>query len=104
MPAITVKRKPKAKSIKNVAPKTATKTKAVKKAKPKKRSLADIKLECAQKGLEVAAEYDKRFRDTWLYTLGEDVEPVLRTAIVHKPKKAKKKLSWADLKATAKTK
>lgn len=97
MPAITVNRKSRTKTVTKVA----AKPKAKKQPKPKQRSLADIKLECAKKGLEVAEEYDKRFRNTWLHTLGEDVEPVLRASIVHKPKKAKKKLSWGDLKASA---
>ena len=80
----------------------ATKTKATPKrvkktAKPKEMTLTQAKAECARLGLEVAMEYDKRYKNTWLYTLGKDVEPVLRSSIVHKKKPAKKKLSWKEL-------
>ena len=65
--------------------------------KPARMTLRQAKIEAAQLGLEVAAQYDKRFINTWLYTLGQDVEPVERKAIVHKPKATKKKLSWDQL-------
>lgn len=75
------------------------KTKTKKKTKKAARlTLAEIKLRCAELGLQVAEEYDKRYKNTWLYTMGDkSVEPVLRTSIVHVKKKEKKKISWDDL-------
>lgn len=71
--------------------------------KQKGLTVAEAKAECARLGLQVAKEYDKRFKNTWLYTLNPNsgIKPVLRTSIVHKPKPAKKALSWADLQAAA---
>jgi len=71
----------------------------VKKTKKAKRmTIKEAKMEASRLGLIVAKDYDKRFINTWLYTIGDTtVEPVLRTSIVHKPKKVKKTLSWADL-------
>jgi len=70
--------------------------------KVKRITMKEAKMEAARLGLEVALEYDKRFINTWLYTIGDtSVEPVLRSVIVHKPKKKKKNLSWADLASLA---
>lgn len=82
---------------------TTTKAKKVAKPKPKPMTMAQAKAECASLGLQVAAEHDKRFKNTWLYTLNPNsgVEPVLRTQIVHKPKKKKKVLSWSEMQAVA---
>ena len=77
--------------------KDMAKTKTKKVVKPKRLTMKEAKMEASRLGLVVAAQYDKRFINTWLHTIGEDVEPVLRTSIVHKPKKKKKQLSWADL-------
>lgn len=78
-------------------PKTKTK-------KEKGLTMTEAKLECKRLGIKVCEEYDKRFKNTWLYTLGDKtVEPVLRNKIVHKPKKAKKKFTWDELIGAAKS-
>ena len=54
--------------------------------------------EAARLGLEVDPQYDKRYTVTWLYTIGHDVEPVKRKAMVHVPKKKERKpVSMAEL-------
>jgi len=61
-------------------------------------TMKEAKMEAARLGLVVAADYDKRFINTWLYTIGDtSVKPVMRSVIVHKPKKKKKTLSWSEL-------
>lgn len=70
-----------------------TKTKV---KKEKKLTLKDAKLEAARLGLEVNTKYDKRFINTWLYTLGHSVQPVERKLIVHVPT-IKKSVSLAEL-------
>jgi hypothetical protein len=62
-----------------------------------KPSLRDVKLEAARLGLEVNSRYDKRFINTWLYTIGEKVEPVERKLLVHVAKEPKKQLTLSDL-------
>ena len=83
-------------------PKAAKKV-SKKKVKPKQKgmTLKEAKQAVATNGLKVSEEYDKRFKNTWLYVLGQDVEPVLRNKIVHQPKPEKKKLSWAALQMAA---
>ncbi len=68
-----------------------------KQKKDKQIKLSDAKLEAARLGLEVNALYDKRFINTWLYTIGHKVEPVERKEIVHVAKKEKPTLSMAEL-------
>lgn len=65
--------------------------------KEKQIRLGDAKLEAARLGLEVNSLYDKRFLNTWLYTIGHNVEPVERKQIVHVAKKEKPALSMAEL-------
>ena len=65
--------------------------------KKKEITLKDAKLEAARLGLEVNNKYDKRFINTWLYTIGKDVKPVERKQIVHVAKKEKPVLSMAEL-------
>lgn len=65
--------------------------------KEKQIRLGDAKLEAARLGLEVNSLYDKRFLNTWLYTIGHKVEPVERKQIVHVAKKEKPALSMAEL-------
>ena len=60
-----------------------TKTKKVKKV-----TMTEAKAEAARLGLQVADKYDKRYLNTWLYTIGE--------------KEAKKPLTMAELIALAK--
>lgn len=62
-----------------------------------KSNLKDVKLEAARLGLEVNTMYDKRFINTWLYTIGHKVKPVERKQIVHVAKKKKATLSMAEL-------
>lgn len=68
-----------------------------KSTKKKEITLKDAKLEAARLGLEVNDKYDKRFINTWLYTIGKNVEPVERKQIVHVTKKEKSVLSMAEL-------
>ena len=63
--------------------------------------LKEAKMKAAEMGLIVANEYDKRFINTWLYTIGQDVKPILRTSIIHKPKGKKKSFSWSELASLA---
>lgn len=72
--------------------------------KVKKTTLSQAKAEAARLGLEVSEEYDKRYLDTWLYTIGEQVSPVKRKQIVHVPKVEKKPLTMSELIALAKEK
>lgn len=65
--------------------------------KEKQIRLGDAKLEAARLGLEVNSLYDKRFLNTWLYTIGHNVEPVERKQIIHLAKKEKPALSMAEL-------
>ena len=65
--------------------------------KEKQIRLGDAKLEAARLGLEVNSLYDKRFLNTWLYTIGHKVEPVERKQIIHLAKKEKPALSMAEL-------
>lgn len=60
-------------------------------------NLKDAKLEAARLGLEVNSKYDKRFINTWLYTIGKNVEPVERKLLVHVAKEPKKQLTLSDL-------
>lgn len=65
--------------------------------KTKAISLKDVKLEAARLGLQVNNKYDKRFINTWLYTIGHDVVPVERKLLVHVTKPIKQSLSMSDL-------
>jgi hypothetical protein len=78
-------------------------SKAKTKTKEKKWTVKAAKAQAASMGVEVNKKYDKRFLNTWLYTIGEDVEPVERKQIVHVPKKTKKPLTMKELIALAKT-
>ena len=69
--------------------------------KQKRITMKEAKQEVSSLGLVVSPEYDKRFINTWLYTLGQEVEPVLRNKIVHVKKEPKKKVTWADLMGAA---
>lgn len=76
----------------------ATKTK-----KKKGTTMTEAKAEAARLGLEVSAKYDRRFLNTWLYTIGDtSVEPVERKQIVHVKKEKKQPLTMAQLIALAK--
>lgn len=77
---------------------------ATKVKKKKGTTMTEAKAEAARLGLEVAAKYDKRYLSTWLYTIGEDAEPVERKQIVHVKKEKKQPLSMAELIALAKDK
>ena len=68
----------------------------------KKITIKEAKAEAARLGLEVSCNYDKRYLNTWLYTIGQDVKPVERKQIVHVPKTVKKPLTMAELIALAK--
>lgn len=74
----------------------------VTKTKKKLITMKEAKAEAARLGLKVAEEYDKRFKNTWLYTIGQDVEPVRRKEIVHVAKAVKKPLTMKELIALAK--
>lgn len=65
--------------------------------KTKTIGLRDAKLEAARLGLQVNSKYDKRFINTWLFTIGHAVEPVERQLLVHVAKPIKKSLSMSDL-------
>jgi hypothetical protein len=65
--------------------------------KTPKLRIKDVKVEAERLGLQVNPLYDKRFVDTWLYTIGKDVEPVKRKFIVHVHKKSKKVLTLSEL-------
>ncbi len=67
-------------------------------------TMKDAKLEAARLGLLVSLEYDKRFIDTWLYTIGYDVQPVKRKLLVHVKKPEKQTLTLNDLIILASTK
>jgi len=79
-----------------------TKVKKAKVKKPKKITMTEAKAEAARLGLDVSPKYDKRYLNTWLFTIGQDVEPVERKQIVHVPKVKKKALTMAELIALAK--
>jgi hypothetical protein len=66
------------------------------KVKEKTISMKDAKLEAARLGLQVNSLYDKRFINTWLYTIGQPVEPVKRKLLTHVPKKVKVGLTLGD--------
>ena len=71
--------------------------------KKKGTTMTEAKAEAARLGLEVAAKYDKRFLNTWLYTIGDtSVEPVERKQMVHVKKEKKQPLTMAQLMALAK--
>ena len=70
--------------------------------KIKRTTMSEAKAEAARLGLVVLPKYDKRYLNTWLFTIGEDVEPVERKQIVHVPKPKKKALTMAELIALAK--
>lgn len=70
--------------------------------KAKKITLTEAKAEAARLGLEVAEKYDKRYLNTWLYTIGQPVDPIERKQIVHIKKEAKKPLTMAELISLAK--
>lgn len=76
---------------------TKTKVKKSKVNKPKKITMAEAKAEAARLGLKVASNYDKRYLNTWLYTIGHNVKPIERSQIVHKKKVKKKALTMAEL-------
>lgn len=65
-------------------------------------TIKDAKLEAARLGLQVNNKYDKRFINTWLYTIGHSVEPVERKLLVHVVKPVKKSLSLSDFITLAK--
>jgi hypothetical protein len=60
-------------------------------------TMTEAKAEAARLGLQVAENYDKRYLNTWLYTIGQDVAPVERKQIVHVPKVSKRPLTMAEL-------
>jgi hypothetical protein len=65
-------------------------------------TLKDVKFEAARLGLQVNNKYDKRFINTWLYTIGHDVIPVERKLLVHVSKPIKKPLTLSDFISLAK--
>lgn len=71
--------------------------------KEKTMTLKEAKAECARLGLMVAYDHDKRFKNTWLYTLDPNsgIKPVFRSSMVHKPQPKPKVLSWSDLQSAA---
>ena len=77
-------------------------TKKKAKTKSPKWTIKAAKDQAKSMGLTVSTEYDKRYLNTWLYTIGEKVEPVRRKEIGHQPKAAKKPLSMKELIALAK--
>lgn len=71
--------------------------------KQKKITMTEAKAEAARLGLEVSHKYDRRYLNTWLYTIGDtSVEPVERKQIVHVVKEKKKALTMSELIALAK--
>jgi hypothetical protein len=77
-------------------------TKVKKAKKAKKITMGEAKAEAARLGLQVADKYDKRYLNTWLHCIGQDVEPVERKQIVHVKKEVKKPLTMSELIALAK--
>lgn len=69
----------------------------------KKETIKNLKAKAATQALTIPANYDKRFKNSWLHLLGEPgVEPVLRKEIVHISKEDKKvisKINWAEISA-----
>jgi len=65
--------------------------------KAKKITMTEAKAEAARLGLEVSPKYDRRYLNTWLFTIGQDIDPVERKQIVHKPKAKKQPLTMAEL-------
>jgi len=70
--------------------------------KAKKVTMTEAKAEAARLGLDVSPKYDKRYLNTWLFTIGQDVAPIERQQIVHVPRAKKQPLTMAELIALAK--
>lgn len=62
-------------------------------------TIRDLRNIAARKALVMPAKYDKRFKNSWLFLLGEpSVEPVERKQIVHIKKEVPKlTINWAEI-------